>query len=171
MAWIHRNAFFSSPPHPRCARERMHQRLRRMPRNELLLWLCPLISSQCHPPRPIRPCFHHSHGPGPILSNMGDTGSFFSRMFVWGDRYDQIIYAHMYWDICGPHITPGHGLTWHILSLSLNAGYGGRIMMHANAYDLNGFLLQICCISLAPAFFSAAIYFCLSKMYVLPSSN
>lgn len=55
--------------------------------------------------------------------------------------------------------------------LSLNAGYGGRIMMHANAYDLNGFLLQICCISLAPAFFSAAIYFCLSKMYVLPSST
>lgn len=39
-------------------------------------------------------------------------------------------------------------------------------MMHANAYDLNGFLLQICCISLAPAFFSAAIYLCLSGMYV-----
>lgn len=55
--------------------------------------------------------------------------------------------------------------------LSLNAGYGGRIMMHANAYELNGFLLQICCISLAPAFFSAAIYFCLSRMYVLPSST
>lgn len=42
-------------------------------------------------------------------------------------------------------------------------------MMHPNAYDLNGFLLQICCISLAPAFFSAAIYFCLSRTYVLPS--
>lgn len=67
-----------------------------------------------------------------------------------------------------PHITPGHGLTWHLLS---NAGYGGRIMMHANAYELNGFLLQICCISLAPAFFSAAIYFCLSRMYVLRPST
>lgn len=66
-----------------------------------------------------------------------------------------------------PHITPGHGLTGHIF-FSLHPGYGGRIMMHANAYDLNGFLLQICCISLAPAFFSAAIYFCLSRMYVLP---
>ncbi|MCJ1467143.1 hypothetical protein MMC07_005765 [Pseudocyphellaria aurata] len=46
--------------------------------------------------------------------------------------------------------------------LSEVIGYGGRIMMHNNAYDLNGFLLQICCISLAPAFFSAAIYLCLS---------
>ena len=64
-----------------------------------------------------------------------------------------------------PHITPGHRLTGHIFFS--NAGYGGRIMMHANAYDLNGFLLQICCISLAPAFFSAAIYFCLSRMYML----
>lgn len=69
-----------------------------------------------------------------------------------------------------PHITPR---SWADMAyfFSLNAGYGGRIMMHANAYDLNGFLLQICCISLAPAFFSAAIYFCLSRMYVLPSST
>lgn len=74
----------------------MHERLRRLPRDELLLWLCPLISSQCYPPCPIRPCFHHSHGPGLIFSNMGDTGSLFSWMFVWGDRYDMIryIFAH-----------------------------------------------------------------------------
>lgn len=144
----------------------MYQRLRRMPRDELLLWLCPLISSQCHPPCSIRPCFHHSHGSRPIFSDMGDTGSLFSWMFVWGDRYDKII-CILYWDICVPLHHPRSWADRAYFFLS-SPGYGGRIMMHANAYDLNGFLLQICCISLAPAFFSAAIYFCLSRMYVLP---
>lgn len=81
LAYLYRNVF-SFLPHPRCPRETMHQRLRRMPRDKLLLWLCPLISSQCHSPRPIWPCLHHSHRPRRILSNMGDTGSFFSWMFV-----------------------------------------------------------------------------------------
>ena len=64
-------------------------------------------------------------------------------------------------------------------------GYAGRLMMHKNPFNLNGsvsavscghsvqkadflnrFLIQICCLTIAPAFFSAAIYLCLSRMYV-----
>lgn len=63
-------------------------------------------------------------------------------------------------------------------------GYIGRLMMHPNAFNLNGsvsdglqierlcgldllgcrFLIQICCLTIAPAFFSAAIYLCLSRL-------
>lgn len=136
-----------------------------MPRDELFLWLCPVLSSQCHPPRPLWPCSHFSHRSGRLLPNMGDTGSFFSWLFVWGYRYDHFFY----WDTCATAPPPHHPSSWADKAFFQNAGYGGRIMMHPNAYDLNGFLLQICCISLAPAFFSAAIYFCLSRTYVQPS--
>ncbi|KAF5024218.1 hypothetical protein F66182_3732 [Fusarium sp. NRRL 66182] len=37
-------------------------------------------------------------------------------------------------------------------------GYGGRIIIHGNPFDFNGFLMQIICITVAPVFFSAAIY-------------
>jgi hypothetical protein len=37
-------------------------------------------------------------------------------------------------------------------------GYAGRIMMHSNPFNMNGFEMQICCLTLAPAFNSAAIY-------------
>ncbi|KAF6220747.1 hypothetical protein HO133_003180 [Letharia lupina] len=46
-------------------------------------------------------------------------------------------------------------------------GYIGRLMMHPNAFNLNGFLIQICCLTIAPAFFSAAIYLCLSRLVLL----
>lgn len=32
--------------------------------------------------------------------------------------------------------------------------------------DESSFLIQICCLTIAPGFFSAAIYCCLTKMYV-----
>ncbi|KAL8916347.1 MAG: hypothetical protein Q9208_008571 [Pyrenodesmia sp. 3 TL-2023] len=45
-------------------------------------------------------------------------------------------------------------------------GYGGRIMLHRNPFDFEGFLVQIICITLGPTFFTAAIYITLYKMYV-----
>ena len=43
-------------------------------------------------------------------------------------------------------------------------GYTGRIISWNNPFSLNGFLIQICCLTLAPAFFTAAIYFCLADI-------
>lgn len=69
-------------------------------------------------------------------------------------------------------------------------GYGGRLLLWQNPFSFAGFLMQISesfdisemletainestvCIALGPAFFSAAIYFTLSKMYIsLPQST
>lgn len=44
------------------------------------------------------------------------------------------------------------------------AGYAGRIISHFNPFDENGFLIQICCLTIAPAFFAAAIYFTLGDI-------
>lgn len=43
-------------------------------------------------------------------------------------------------------------------------GYGGRLILHQNPFDFNGFLMQICCITFAPVFFCAAIYVTLSRL-------
>ncbi|EFQ32772.1 parasitic phase-specific protein PSP-1 [Colletotrichum graminicola M1.001] len=42
-------------------------------------------------------------------------------------------------------------------------GYVGRLIIHDNPFDFNGFLIQIICITVAPVFFSAAIYVLLSQ--------
>ena len=43
-------------------------------------------------------------------------------------------------------------------------GYVGRLMLHSNPFSFNGFLIQIICITIAPAFYSAAIYLTLTKI-------
>jgi RTA1 like protein len=43
-------------------------------------------------------------------------------------------------------------------------GYAGRLISHSNPFDENGFLIQICCLTLAPAFFAAGIYFTLGDI-------
>lgn len=43
-------------------------------------------------------------------------------------------------------------------------GYVGRIISWNNPFSLNGFLIQICCITIAPVFFTAAIYVCLGDV-------
>ncbi|KAM0351938.1 hypothetical protein ACHAPU_002454 [Fusarium lateritium] len=50
-------------------------------------------------------------------------------------------------------------------------GYVGRFIIHDNPFDFNGFLMQIICITIAPVFFSAAIYVLLSQVinFVDPS--
>lgn len=43
-------------------------------------------------------------------------------------------------------------------------GYAGRVLSFQNQWGQNGFLMQIVCLTLAPAFFSAAIYLCLGRI-------
>lgn len=43
-------------------------------------------------------------------------------------------------------------------------GYVGRIMLYYNPFSDDGFLMQICCLTLGPAFFAAAIYFCMGDV-------
>ncbi|KND89809.1 Sphingoid long-chain base transporter RSB1 [Tolypocladium ophioglossoides CBS 100239] len=43
-------------------------------------------------------------------------------------------------------------------------GYAGRIMSWRNPWDENGFLMQICCLTIGPAFMAAGIYLCLRRI-------
>ncbi|PGG98111.1 hypothetical protein AJ80_09583 [Polytolypa hystricis UAMH7299] len=41
-------------------------------------------------------------------------------------------------------------------------GYSGRLMLQSDPFNMDGFMLQICALTIAPAFFTASIYFCIS---------
>jgi hypothetical protein len=43
-------------------------------------------------------------------------------------------------------------------------GYAGRIISWNNPFSLNGFLINICCLTLAPAFYAGALYFTLGDV-------
>jgi hypothetical protein len=43
-------------------------------------------------------------------------------------------------------------------------GYAGRIMSWNNPWDENGFLIQICCLTIGPAFLAAGVYLCLRRI-------
>ncbi len=43
-------------------------------------------------------------------------------------------------------------------------GYVGRIMSWHNQWSQNGFLMQIVCLTIAPAFMAGAIYLCLRRI-------
>lgn len=43
-------------------------------------------------------------------------------------------------------------------------GYSGRILNHYNQWDQTGFLMQIVCLTIAPAFMAGGIYFCLRRI-------
>ncbi|KAK6544639.1 hypothetical protein TWF694_001328 [Orbilia ellipsospora] len=45
-------------------------------------------------------------------------------------------------------------------------GYGGRVMLYENPFSFTGFLLQAICITIAPVFYAAGIYFTLSKIVI-----
>lgn len=47
-------------------------------------------------------------------------------------------------------------------------GYAGRIMLHSDPFGEAGFNLQICLLTLAPAFLAAAIYLMLKHLYETP---
>ncbi|KAI0126170.1 RTA1 like protein-domain-containing protein [Xylariales sp. AK1849] len=51
-------------------------------------------------------------------------------------------------------------------------GYAGRILSWENQWSENGFLIQICCLTIGPAFMAAGIYFCLkSIIYAFGQEN
>ncbi|KFY80200.1 hypothetical protein V499_00957 [Pseudogymnoascus sp. VKM F-103] len=43
-------------------------------------------------------------------------------------------------------------------------GYGGRVMLYQNPFSFNGFIIEICCITISPVFFAAAIYVTLARV-------
>ncbi|KAK0749455.1 RTA1 like protein-domain-containing protein [Schizothecium vesticola] len=43
-------------------------------------------------------------------------------------------------------------------------GYGGRIMGAINRWSENGFLMQICCLTIGPAFLAGGVYLCLRRI-------
>ncbi|KAI1844239.1 hypothetical protein JX266_009530 [Neoarthrinium moseri] len=45
-------------------------------------------------------------------------------------------------------------------------GYMGRIMSWQDQWSENGFLIQICCLTIGPAFMAAGIYFCLRSIII-----
>lgn len=54
------------------------------------------------------------------------------------------------------------------LGISLEAmGYVSRIMLHKNPFDKDTFILYLIFLTIAPAFLSAGIYLCLSRIVVL----
>ncbi|KAJ5241212.1 RTA1-domain-containing protein [Penicillium citrinum] len=46
-------------------------------------------------------------------------------------------------------------------------GYVGRVMMHDNPFSFNAFLVYLICLTIAPAFFTAAIYICLGRIVIV----
>jgi len=46
-------------------------------------------------------------------------------------------------------------------------GYVGRIGMWKNPFEMNPFLIQICCLTIAPAFLCAGIYLCLARIVIV----
>lgn len=43
-------------------------------------------------------------------------------------------------------------------------GYAGRIMSWKNQWEENGFLIQIVCLTIAPAFMAGGLYLCLRRI-------
>jgi hypothetical protein len=43
-------------------------------------------------------------------------------------------------------------------------GYAGRLMSWENQWSQNGFLIQIVCLTIAPAFMAAGLYLCLRRI-------
>ncbi|KAA8565409.1 hypothetical protein MFRU_071g00040 [Monilinia fructicola] len=46
-------------------------------------------------------------------------------------------------------------------------GYIGRILLHYSPFDDNNFLMYLICLTIAPAFLTAAVYLCLSRIVII----
>jgi len=46
-------------------------------------------------------------------------------------------------------------------------GYVGRIMMHSNPFIDTNFIMYLVCLTIGPAFLSASIYLCLSRIVII----
>lgn len=51
------------------------------------------------------------------------------------------------------------------------AGYIGRFLSHGDPFNINYFLVQIICLTLAPAFFMGGVYFLLAKFAMIYGNN
>ncbi|OAP64741.1 hypothetical protein AYL99_00713 [Fonsecaea erecta] len=60
--------------------------------------------------------------------------------------------------------TWSYTLAMSLACISSCIGYVGRCLMHSNPFDSVGFEIQICCLTFAPAFNSAAIYLILKHL-------
>ncbi|KFY45227.1 hypothetical protein V494_01069 [Pseudogymnoascus sp. VKM F-4513 (FW-928)] len=43
-------------------------------------------------------------------------------------------------------------------------GYAGRVLLYQNPFSFDGFIIEICCITISPVFFAAAIYVSLARV-------
>ncbi|KAJ5517772.1 RTA-like protein [Penicillium expansum] len=43
-------------------------------------------------------------------------------------------------------------------------GYAGRVLLYQNPFSFDGFIIEICCITISPVFFAAAIYVSLANV-------
>lgn len=46
-------------------------------------------------------------------------------------------------------------------------GYAGRVMLWQNPFDNNAFLIYLVCLTIGPAFLSAAVYLCLARIVIV----
>lgn len=58
-----------------------------------------------------------------------------------------------------------YGRAWWLI-LIVVLGYAGRVMSFYDPFSENGFLIQIVCLTIAPAFLAAGIYLCLSRIVI-----
>jgi hypothetical protein len=72
-----------------------------------------------------------------------------------------------------------HHKTWgYMVAMCLGLvgeviGYVARILLHNNPFDPTGnnFIIYLCCLTIAPEFFSATIYLCLGRIVVVYGEN
>ncbi|KAH8805478.1 putative RTA1 domain protein [Xylogone sp. PMI_703] len=50
-------------------------------------------------------------------------------------------------------------------------GYIGRVGLHGDPFSFNDFVIQLVCLTIAPAFLSASIYLCLSRLIVIHGAH
>ncbi|GIJ97925.1 hypothetical protein Aspvir_000031 [Aspergillus viridinutans] len=46
-------------------------------------------------------------------------------------------------------------------------GYGGRLMLHSNSFNFSAFLQYLICLTIGPAFITAAIYLCFGRVIIV----
>ncbi|KEF56423.1 uncharacterized protein A1O9_08004 [Exophiala aquamarina CBS 119918] len=65
------------------------------------------------------------------------------------------------------HRTWGYSIAMLIGTILEVVGYGGRIGLHYNVFINTWFIMYLCCLTIAPALFTAAIYLSLSRILAI----
>lgn len=65
------------------------------------------------------------------------------------------------------HRTWGYSIAMLVGTILEVVGYGGRIGLHYNVFIDTWFIMYLCCLTIAPAFFTAAIYLSLSRILAI----